>query len=71
MKSSRKMQSIQPEVTALNAKYKNLKMNDPRKAEQNQEMMDLYKKNRSINPVGGCLPLLLQLQLSSSHSTKC
>ena len=60
MKSSRKMQSIQPELKALNEKYKNLKMNDPRKAEQNQEMMDLYKKN-GINPVGGCLPLLLNL----------
>ncbi len=60
MKSSRKMQSIQPELKALNEKYKNLKMNDPRKAEQNQEMMDLYKKN-GINPVGGCLPMLLNL----------
>lgn len=60
MKSSRKMQSIQPELKALNEKYKNLKMNDPRKADQNQEMMDLYKKN-GINPVGGCLPMLLNL----------
>jgi YidC/Oxa1 family membrane protein insertase len=60
MKSSRKMQGIQPEVAALNAKYKNLKMNDPKKAEQNQELMDLYKKH-GINPVGGCLPMLLQL----------
>jgi YidC/Oxa1 family membrane protein insertase len=60
MKSSRKMQKIQPEVNALNAKYKNLKMNDPRKQEQNQELMDLYKKH-GINPVGGCLPMLLQL----------
>jgi YidC/Oxa1 family membrane protein insertase len=60
MKSSRKMQSIQPELKALNEKYKNLKMNDPRKAEQNTEMMDLYKKN-GINPVGGCLPMLLNL----------
>jgi len=60
MKSSRKMQGIQPEVAALNAKYKGLKMNDPKKAEQNQELMDLYKKH-GINPVGGCLPMLLQL----------
>jgi YidC/Oxa1 family membrane protein insertase len=60
MKSSRKMQGIQPEVAALNAKYKNLKMNDPKKAEQNQELMDLYKKH-GINPVGGCLPMVLQL----------
>ena len=60
MKSSRKMQGIQPEVATLNAKYKNLKMNDPRKAEQNQELMALYKQH-GINPVGGCLPMLLQL----------
>jgi YidC/Oxa1 family membrane protein insertase len=60
MKSSRKMQALQPELAVINAKYKNLKMNDPRKAEQNQEMMDLYKKH-GINPVGGCLPMLIQL----------
>ena len=35
-------------------------MRDPRKTEQNQEMMDLYKKH-GVNPVGGCLPMLLQL----------
>ncbi len=60
MKSSKKMQSLQPQIAAINAKYKNLSMRDPRKAEQNQEMMDLYKKN-GVNPVGGCLPMLLQL----------
>jgi YidC/Oxa1 family membrane protein insertase len=60
MKSSRKMQAIQPQVAALNAKYKGLKMNDPKKAEQNQALMDLYKEH-GINPVGGCLPMLLQL----------
>jgi YidC/Oxa1 family membrane protein insertase len=54
------MQGIQPEVAALNAKYKNLKMNDPKKTEQNQELMDLYKRH-GINPVGGCLPMVLQL----------
>ena len=35
-------------------------MKDPRKTEQNQEVMDLYKKN-GVNPVGGCLPMPLQL----------
>jgi YidC/Oxa1 family membrane protein insertase len=35
-------------------------MRDPKKAEQNQEVMDLYKKN-GVNPVGGCLPMLLQI----------
>ena len=60
MKSSKKMQAIQPEVAKLNEKYKGLAMNDPRKAEQNQQLMDLYKKN-GINPVGGCLPMLIQI----------
>jgi YidC/Oxa1 family membrane protein insertase len=59
LKSSRKMQKIQPQITALNAKYKGIKMNDPRKAEQNQEMMDLYKRE-GVNPMGGCLPMLIQ-----------
>jgi YidC/Oxa1 family membrane protein insertase len=59
LKSSRKMQKIQPQIAALNAKYKGIKMNDPRKAEQNQEMMDLYKRE-GVNPMGGCLPMLIQ-----------
>jgi YidC/Oxa1 family membrane protein insertase len=59
LKSSRKMQKIQPQIAALNAKYKGIKMNDPRKAEQNQEMMDLYKRE-GVNPMGGCLPMLVQ-----------
>lgn len=60
LKSARKMQKIQPKVKAINEKYKNIKINDPRKAEQNQEVMALYK-SEGINPVGGCLPMLIQL----------
>jgi YidC/Oxa1 family membrane protein insertase len=60
LKSARKMQRLQPQIQAINAKYKNIKINDPRKAEQNQEVMDLYKRE-GVNPVGGCLPMLLQL----------
>jgi len=59
LKSSRKMQKIQPQISALNAKYKGIKMNDPRKSEQNQEMMDLYKRE-GVNPMGGCIPMLVQ-----------
>lgn len=62
MKSQRKMQSLQPKLAAINAKYKGLKLNDPRKAEQNQEVMDFYKKE-GVNPMGGCLPMLIQLPL--------
>jgi YidC/Oxa1 family membrane protein insertase len=60
LKSARKMQKLQPQLKAINEKYKNIKINDPKKAEQNQEVMDLYKKE-GVNPVGGCLPLILQL----------
>jgi YidC/Oxa1 family membrane protein insertase len=60
MKSSKKMQALQPQIAAINAKYKGLPMRDPRKAEQNQEVMELYKKH-GVNPVGGCLPMLLQI----------
>jgi YidC/Oxa1 family membrane protein insertase len=60
MKSSKKMQMLQPQIKAINDKYKGISMKDPRKTDQNQEVMDLYKKN-GVNPVGGCLPMLLQL----------
>jgi len=60
MKSSKKMQVLQPQIAAINAKYKELSLRDPRKAEQNQEVMELYKKH-GVNPVGGCLPMLIQL----------
>lgn len=60
MKSSRKMQMLQPQISAINEKYKSLPMRDPKQSDKNQEIMDLYKKN-DVNPVGGCLPMLLQL----------
>jgi len=60
MKSSKKMQALQPQIKAINDKYKGVSMKDPRKTEQNTEVMELYKKN-GVNPVGGCLPMLLQL----------
>ena len=46
MKSSKKMQALQPQIKAINDKYKGISMKDPRKTEQNQEVMDLYKKRR-------------------------
>ena len=61
MKSMRKMSALQPQIQAINEKYKNVSIRDPRKAEQNQEVMDLYKRN-GVNPLGaGCMPLLLQI----------
>jgi YidC/Oxa1 family membrane protein insertase len=60
MKSMRKMQALKPQIDVINAKYKSIKMTDPRAAEKNQEVMDLYKKH-GVNPMGGCFPMLLQL----------
>ena len=60
IKSSKKMQALQPQIKAINDRYKGLSLKDPRKNEQNQEIMDLYKKH-GVNPVGGCLPMLLQM----------
>jgi len=60
MKSSKKMQRLQPQITAINARYKGLGMRDPKKAEQNQEVMALYKRE-GVNPLGGCLPMVIQL----------
>lgn len=60
MKSMRKMQALKPQIDAINAKYKNISLRDPKKADQNQEVMDLYKKY-GVNPMGGCLPMLIQL----------
>jgi YidC/Oxa1 family membrane protein insertase len=48
------MKNLQPQLTALREKYKK----DPQR--MNQEMMKLYKEHK-VNPLGGCLPMLLQL----------
>jgi YidC/Oxa1 family membrane protein insertase len=60
MKSMKKMQALKPQIDAINAKYKNVGLRDPRKGDQNQEVMDLYKKH-GVNPMGGCVPMLLQI----------
>ncbi|MCO5353336.1 MAG: membrane protein insertase YidC [Bryobacteraceae bacterium] len=60
LRSARKMSSIQPQIAAINEKYKGISMKDPRKQEQNAELMALYQKS-GINPLGGCIPLLLQM----------
>jgi YidC/Oxa1 family membrane protein insertase len=60
MKSMRKMQALKPQIDAINAKYKNIKLTDPKKGDQNQEVMELYKKY-GVNPMGSCIPMLLQI----------
>ena len=51
--SQRKMQEVQPKIAALREKYKNDRQT------LSQEMMKLQKEE-GFNPLGGCLPILLQ-----------
>jgi len=62
MKSSLKMQRIQPKIEAIKKKYAHLKATDPKRADMNQETMDLYKAE-NINMYGSCLPMLVQMPL--------
>ena len=52
--SMKDMQKLQPEMQKLKEKYKD------KKEELNREIMALYKKY-NVNPLGGCLPILLQI----------
>jgi YidC/Oxa1 family membrane protein insertase len=52
--SMAKMKKLQPEMERLRERFKDDKM------KQQQEMMELYKKEK-INPMAGCLPMLLQI----------
>jgi YidC/Oxa1 family membrane protein insertase len=60
MKSMKKMQALQPQIQAINERYKGISLRDPRKQQQNQEVMELYSKN-GVNPAAGCVPMLLQI----------
>ncbi len=54
MMSMKKMQAMNPQIANIRSKYKD----NPQK--MNAEVMGLYKKHK-INPMGGCLPMLLQM----------
>lgn len=56
LKAAASMKKVQPEMAKLQQRYKE----DP--ARLNQEMMALYKKS-GANPLGGCLPMLLQMPI--------
>jgi YidC/Oxa1 family membrane protein insertase len=60
LKSMKKMQALQPQIAAISEKYKGISMRDPRKQQQNEETMALYKKH-GANPMGGCLPMAVQI----------
>jgi YidC/Oxa1 family membrane protein insertase len=52
--SMAKMKAVQPQMMALRDRYAN------DKAKQQQELMELYKREK-INPLGGCLPIVIQI----------
>jgi YidC/Oxa1 family membrane protein insertase len=54
MRSSMAMQAVQPELKAVQERYKQ----DPQKMQQ--EVMKLYKEH-GVNPLGGCLPMLIPM----------
>jgi YidC/Oxa1 family membrane protein insertase len=56
MVSMKKMQAIQPQANAIRAKFKN----DPQRAQQ--ETLALYRRE-GVNPLGGCLPMIIQMPL--------
>jgi YidC/Oxa1 family membrane protein insertase len=53
-RSMKRMQALQPEIKKLQEKYKD----DPQKLSQKQ--LEFWRKNK-VNPMGGCLPMLLQI----------
>jgi YidC/Oxa1 family membrane protein insertase len=60
MRSALKMQKLQPQMKAIQEKYKKYPMRDPRRADMNTEISALYKEH-GANPAGGCLPLVIQM----------
>lgn len=60
--SMKKMQKVQPKVEAIRARYKKAKTDAEQRQKMNMEMMQLYQKE-GINPMAGCLPLVLQLPI--------
>src|SRR5690606_12613454 len=56
IRSMEGMKKIQPELKKIQEKYKN----NPE--EQQRKLLELYQKN-NVNPLGGCLPLLIQLPI--------
>ena len=58
--STVRMKEFEPHQKAIQAKYEKFGSDMTKKAEMQKEIMDLYKKN-GYNPMGGCLPMLLQM----------
>lgn len=62
MRSSLKMQRVQPQMDAIKAKYAQYKATDPKRQEMNQAIFKLQKDN-GVNMFGSCLPMVIQWPL--------
>jgi YidC/Oxa1 family membrane protein insertase len=58
--SQLRMKDLEPHQKVIQAKYEKFGGDMAKKAEMQKELMDFYKKN-GHNPMGGCLPMLLQM----------
>ncbi len=56
VRSMRAMQDLKPEMDRIRAKYKD------NRQKQQEEIMKLYQE-RNVNPMGGCLPILIQMPI--------
>jgi len=65
MKTSLKMQKVQPEIQVINKKYEKYGFRDQEKQQQKQQEVMAVYRSHGINPYGfsGCLPLILQLPI--------
>jgi YidC/Oxa1 family membrane protein insertase len=61
-RSMQKMQKVMPEIKQIQDRYKKYTMRDPRRQQMNEEVMKVYRRE-GINPMGGCLPMLLQMPI--------
>ncbi len=57
-RSQVRMAELQPKVQPINDKIKRLPMRDPRRQQLQAEIMKVYQ-DEGVNPLGGCLPMLL------------
>ncbi len=64
LQSNKRMQELNPEMKRIQLKYKN------DKEKQNQAMMEFMQKNK-INPMAGCLPMLVQLPILFGARRDC
>jgi YidC/Oxa1 family membrane protein insertase len=60
MISNLKQMKIKPELDAINRRYRDVKLTDPRQADKQREVQEVHKRE-GINPIAGCGPTLLQL----------